>query len=137
MGVVFALQGRRQLALPSTYLIAAAWMAASPAHFGPWHVALPRGGRAGLGQRGWGPAQRSSPTGLGPRPHPQPLSRVSAVPAAAGAGLPSINRRHGRRVGEEVRLGQGENAGERPGETGWGCGEGRGENRGEAGCRAG
>lgn len=55
----------------------------------------------------WGGSlvHRSSLTSLRPRHYPQPLSRVSAVPAAAGAGLPSINRGHGRRVGEEVSWG--------------------------------
>lgn len=121
MGVAFALQGRRQLALPSTQRTAAARLAACVAHFGPRHEALPAG------------------DGAGPPRHPAPAvpapSPVRAVPAGAGAGLHSINpgravpRPPGRRAGEEVGPGQCENAGERPGETGWGPGDGRGEDR--------
>lgn len=76
----------------------------------------------------------------GPLPTPQTLSRVSAVPARAGAGLSSVNRGQerrrglqGRRAGAEVGLGQGEKAEERPGERGGGRGERRGEDRVEAG----
>lgn len=78
--VVFALQGCLQLALPSTQLIAAAWLAACPAHPAPWHGALPAGegnGTAGVGVQlcilpSW-------PSGPSPLRSPLPL-RVSAVP---------------------------------------------------------
>lgn len=47
LGVVCAIQGRLQQALPSTQLIAAAWLAACLAHIATWHEASPGGGRAG------------------------------------------------------------------------------------------
>lgn len=70
--VVFALQGCLQLALPSTQLIAAAWLAACPAHPAPWHGALPVG--EGNGTAGWGSSSAFSPLGPQAPPHCRPLS---------------------------------------------------------------
>lgn len=90
---VFVLQGRRQLALPSTQLIAApGWLAARPT-LGPGTKPCPE--EVG-GQRGRGPARRSPFASLGPPPHlrasPSPGSvqfppgPAPASPALAGGG---------------------------------------------------
>lgn len=145
MGMVLTLQRRLQLAPPSTQLIAGAWLAGCLTHAGPGHQALQGSGQVEGGEEGrtemgvWLSVLPSRP--LSPLPTPQLLSRVSAVPTGAGAGLSNVNRGQGRlrglqgsRARDEVALGQGENVEERPGERGWGRGEGR---EGETGWRRG
>lgn len=154
MEVVFVLQGRRQLALPSTQLIAApGWLAAWPT-LGPGTKPCPEVG----GQRGRGPAQRSPFESLGPPPHlptsPLPGSvqfppgPAPASPALAGGRGGAVafrgggrTRRSGwgsvrmRRRGPEKQAGAADMGAGSTGKAGCRAEEGRGPRlQGKRGC---
>lgn len=139
--VVFVLQGCLQLALPSTQLIAAAWLGACLAHTGPWHGALPVGeGNGTAGMRVQLCILRSRPSGPSPLPAPLPLGVGVGGGEYSSPGLTALpqGRQPVRRSGWGVRMrrrGQRNRLGPRGAQGGQGAG--MPQRRARAGERAG